>query len=240
MRTPALLRLALGIGLTAVLGLTIGVAFGAVENPSASDSTPVAIAGVYESPANLYGDVIVETWKDSAVHVHSEGFWESVGFFSEGQFSGVLREIGKNSRPRPGGSSGTLRFSLLPDGRIRARVRLGGPDAMEAVETWTRIKPAAPDYPHQDVDPFVNPEAVEKIGPIYPEEARRAHIQGTVMVAALVGKDGLVKDCKVIKSIPGLDEAAVAAVKQWRFRPVLLDDKPVAAWAAVPIKFTLH
>ncbi len=84
------------------------------------------------------------------------------------------------------------------------------------------------------------PEAIHKEAPQYPDLAREASVDGTVMVQALVGKDGKVKDTRVVKSIPMLDAAAIAAVRQWVFKPALSNNKPVAVWVAVPVKFTLH
>jgi len=84
------------------------------------------------------------------------------------------------------------------------------------------------------------PEAVTKVQPQYPDLAHEASVEGTVLIQALVGKDGKVKDTKVVKSIPMLDAAADAAVRQWVFRPALSNNKPVAVWVAVPVKFTLH
>jgi protein TonB len=84
------------------------------------------------------------------------------------------------------------------------------------------------------------PEAVTRVAPTYPDIAREAGVDGTVLVQALVGKDGKVKDTRVQKSIPMLDGAAVAAVKQWVFKPALSNNKPVAVWVAVPVKFSLH
>ncbi len=84
------------------------------------------------------------------------------------------------------------------------------------------------------------PEAVTKSIPVYPDIAREAGVDGQVMVQALVGKDGKVKDVRVVKSIPMLDAAAVAAVRQWVFKPALSNNKPVAVWVAVPVKFSLH
>ena len=84
------------------------------------------------------------------------------------------------------------------------------------------------------------PEAITKVSPQYPDIAREAGVDGTVMVQALVGKDGKVKDTRVVKSIPMLDAAAIAAVKGWVFKPALSNNKPVAVWVAVPVRFTLH
>lgn len=84
------------------------------------------------------------------------------------------------------------------------------------------------------------PEAVTRVAPQYPDIAREAGVDGTVLVQALVGKDGRVKDVRVQKSIPMLDASAIAAVKQWVFKPALSNNKPVAVWVAVPVKFSLH
>jgi protein TonB len=91
---------------------------------------------------------------------------------------------------------------------------------------------------------FVNveelPEPITKVQPDYPEIARASGTEGQVVVQALVGKDGKVKDTRVVKSVPVLDEAAVNAVKQWVFKPALMNNKPVAVWVAVPLRFSLH
>ena len=67
--------------------------------------------------------------------------------------------------------------------------------------------------------------------------ARKAKIQGTVILHVLVGKDGHVKHVQVIRAVAGLTEAAVEAVKKWVFRPALSNNKPVAVWVEVPIHF---
>ncbi|NOT35004.1 MAG: energy transducer TonB [Candidatus Eisenbacteria bacterium] len=84
------------------------------------------------------------------------------------------------------------------------------------------------------------PEAVTKVPPAYPDMAREANVDGTVLVQALVGKNGKVIDVKVVKSIPMLDQAAAEAVRKWIFKPALSNNKPVAVWVAVPVKFSLH
>lgn len=81
------------------------------------------------------------------------------------------------------------------------------------------------------------PEAVVRVPPIYPAIAREANVAGVVMVQALVGKDGKVRDTRVVKSIPMLDGAAVDAVRQWVFNPAKAAGKPVAVWVAVPVRF---
>lgn len=84
------------------------------------------------------------------------------------------------------------------------------------------------------------PEAITKLEPEYPALAREASVSGTVMIQALVGRDGRVKDTRIVKSIPMLDAAAVACVRQWVFKPALTHGQPVAVWVAVPVAFRLQ
>ena len=84
------------------------------------------------------------------------------------------------------------------------------------------------------------PEVITKVNPVYPEMAREANVDGTVMIQALVGKDGKVHDVRVVKSIPLLDKSAEDAVRLWVFKPALANNKPVAVWVGVPVRFSLH
>lgn len=84
------------------------------------------------------------------------------------------------------------------------------------------------------------PEVVHRVAPTYPEGARRRGVEGTVMVQALVGKDGAVPRTQLVRGVAGLDEAAEASVRQWRFKPARAKGEPVAVWVAVPVAFKLH
>ncbi len=84
------------------------------------------------------------------------------------------------------------------------------------------------------------PEAIFRVAPIYPRDAWTAGVDGTVIVKALVCCSGVVVDAWVVKSVPLLDGAAEAAVRQWRFRPALSAGRPVGVWVQIPVKFNLH
>ena len=73
--------------------------------------------------------------------------------------------------------------------------------------------------------------------PVYPEFARKALIDGTVVLQILVNADGVVRNVKVIKGVSGIDQAAVDIVKQWTFWPARKNGEPVAAWTTVPFVF---
>lgn len=80
---------------------------------------------------------------------------------------------------------------------------------------------------------------IEKKSPAYPEEARSQHIQGTVVLAMEVSKDGSVCDLALVSGHPLLAPAALDAVKQWKYRPYLLNGTPVEVETQVTVIFTL-
>lgn len=84
------------------------------------------------------------------------------------------------------------------------------------------------------------PEAIFRVLPIYPDLARKAGVDGTVVVNAHVCACGQIMETRLARSIPMLDEAAVAAVRQWEFKPALINGEPVAVWVAVPVQFRLN
>jgi TonB family protein len=85
------------------------------------------------------------------------------------------------------------------------------------------------------------PVLIEKVEPSYTEEARKARISGIVIVEAVIGRDGLVKNVHVLKPLPfGLDQAAVDAVKQWTFKPGTLEGKPVDVLFNLTVNFRLE
>jgi protein TonB len=105
------------------------------------------------------------------------------------------------------------------------------------------VKPARlPDTSRTYVAPPANtdPEAIERVAPVYPDSARHAGIQGTVVVKALVSSEGHVLRADVQESVPALDAAAIVAVKKWRFKPATVEGKPRAVWVTVPVNFALH
>lgn len=75
--------------------------------------------------------------------------------------------------------------------------------------------------------------------PKYPQEAKQAHIQGNVLIHAVIGKDGLVRETEVIEGVCIFAEPALAAVKQWRYKPTLLDGNPVEVYTTITVTFTL-
>ena len=80
---------------------------------------------------------------------------------------------------------------------------------------------------------------VHKIQPAYPPLARQARIQGPVVIAALIGKDGTIQNLKVVSGHPMLTGAALDAVRQWKYRPYFLNGEPVEVDTQITVNFTL-
>jgi len=83
------------------------------------------------------------------------------------------------------------------------------------------------------------PERVKYVPPVYPTEAQQARIQGIVIIEAIIDESGQVAATKVLKSIPLLDDAALAAVSQWKYTPTTLNGAPVPVLMTVTVNFTL-
>ena len=85
------------------------------------------------------------------------------------------------------------------------------------------------------------PAVTHRVEPEYTKEASDAKLQGTVILATVVGIDGLPSEIKVVKGIgKGLDEKAVECLRKWHFKPATRDGEPVRVNATVEINFRLH
>jgi TonB family protein len=83
------------------------------------------------------------------------------------------------------------------------------------------------------------PKLIEKVNPVYPPTARQARVEGIVIIEAKTDEQGGVIDAKVLRSIPLLDQAAIDAVKQWKYEPMLIDGKPRKILFTVTVRFAL-
>lgn len=85
------------------------------------------------------------------------------------------------------------------------------------------------------------PEKLHSPPPQYTEIARKARIQGVVIVEAIVDKTGSVTNVKILKGLPmGLDQAAVDAIKRWKFKPATLNGRPVDVYYNLTVNFQLQ
>jgi protein TonB len=80
---------------------------------------------------------------------------------------------------------------------------------------------------------------IRKVIPQYPALAKAAHVEGTVILAATISKEGTITNLRIISGPPMLQQAALDAVSQWRYRPYLLNGQPVDVETTVNVIFTL-
>jgi protein TonB len=80
---------------------------------------------------------------------------------------------------------------------------------------------------------------IRKVNPVYPPLARQARIQGKVILQAQISKEGNIENLQLISGHPMLAPAAIEAVKQWKYKPYLLNGEPVEVETQVEVNFTL-
>ena len=88
----------------------------------------------------------------------------------------------------------------------------------------------------------MRPSVLKQVAPVYPEDARLQRLQDTVVLKVLIGPGGTAEDIRVLRGsgkAPSLNDAAVAAVRQWAFEPARKAGKPVSCWYSVGVPFEL-
>ena len=233
-----------------------------------ADSLAAPFLGSWKSDVDPALAVTVKSLGPGIVWIDAPGRFAAIGFVVQPGLHCVTRFPTPGSAPGASERSGILRARVTGEGSVTADF-VDDPDGKTHTETWKRVDraalgggvrdrptfaapperlpppapaPANPENPKFGEYVYVEelPEAIERGAPDYPAAARSAGVDGTVLVQALVGRDGRVKDAMIIKSIPPLDEAARGCVLRWRFKPAMAKGQPVAVWVAIPVKFTLH
>jgi protein TonB len=117
---------------------------------------------------------------------------------------------------------------------------------------WRIATPPPPPEPKREVKPTVKPQdpvriggkvmegrVIQQVKPPYPPLARQAGVSGTVVLQAIIGRDGCIRDLQVLSGHPLLIRAAVDAVRQWLYQPTTLNGSPVEVLTTVEVKFVL-
>lgn len=128
-------------------------------------------------------------------------------------------------------------------------ISLSVPDAVVSSDSTPNLPAATPrssQPPADSVEPVADPQFdaayLRNPAPLYPAASRRQHEQGTVVLRARVSEEGTALEV-LIQHTSGwraLDEAAVKAVRLWRFVPAKQGGKSVSAWVLIPVEFSLH
>ncbi len=79
---------------------------------------------------------------------------------------------------------------------------------------------------------------VSKVAPVYPPDAKAARIQGSVVLHAIIGKDGKIQDLNVLSGPPELTKSAIDAVSQWVYKPFLINGEPTEVETIVTVNYS--
>ena len=120
----------------------------------------------------------------------------------------------------------------------------GLPDGLMGTDLTSLPLPAPPPAPappaaYRTGGMIREPRKLAGVPPVYPEAARLAKIEGIVILEATIDERGFVTDARVLRSVPFLDAAALAALRQWRYTPTLLNGVPVRVLMTVTFRFSL-
>lgn len=135
-----------------------------------------------------------------------------------------------------------LEHASEPDATFVDGVPDGPPTATEhgGAAVVAVAPPAAPPAPIRLHSGVKAPRTTVHVAPVYPAIARAAHVEGAVILEAVLDASGRVESVRVLRSIPLLDQAAIDAVQQWRFTPALLNGEAVPVVMTITVNFTLQ
>jgi protein TonB len=114
----------------------------------------------------------------------------------------------------------------------------GSLDAIGITETAPAV-PSAPQEPVRLHAGIQTPRKTIDVAPKYPSLARASHVEGIVILEVIIDEGGQVTSTRVLKSVALLDQAAVDAVRQWKFVPARLNGEPIPIVMTVTVSFTL-
>jgi TonB family protein len=140
-------------------------------------------------------------------------------------------------RPKPLNMAST---GLAPDARLQEspKERFGSTLAPVTGSAQPGLVPR-PRRLRASTDGVRPPLKISHVSPVYSESALTARVQGAVVLEAVIGADGSVLEAHALRSIPELDQAAIDAVRQWRYEPPLSGGEPVELVISVTVTFQL-
>jgi len=146
-------------------------------------------------------------------------------------------------RPGPGGGGS----SAWPGGEGGIGLPFGVPAPTAAAPPEPPPTPTPPPVPKfQPREPMRIASSLQRsllihqVNPVFPDLARRARIEGTVVVEALISKSGDIDSLRIISGNPLFNQAVIDAVKQWRYQPTILNGEPIDVITTITVNFTLN
>jgi len=242
-------------------GGVVGGVVGAVSGkPSVKPPKLVRqVDPVYPADAKekgLEGTVIIEATTDTYGRVAEAKVLRGVPGLDQAAVDAVKQWVYEpmiiNGVPKPVVFTVTLRFDLDKDKKTKVGGVAGGVSGgvEGGVEGGVAGGIVGGTVKAQDLKAFEGdavravgdikpPKLLKTVQPVYPKEASKAGIEGVVILEAKADKEGNVVDARILRSIPALDQAALDAIKQWKYEPMIIDGKPHAVLFTVTVRFKL-
>ena len=152
-----------------------------------------------------------------------------------------LPGIFNNTSPRPVEESGEVSAPGIPDGYVPGSVISDKPVQLPPPEPPRIAHPVVPEKRVLKLsEGIVAAQLVSRIEPRYPSLAVQTKTEGTVRLHAIISRDGSINSLDVISGHPLLVQAALEAVRQWRYRPTMLSGEPVEVETFITVVFRLH
>jgi TonB family protein len=174
--------------------------------------------------AQVEGVVILEAKTDEKGNVEDARILRSIPVLDQAAIDSVKQwkyePMVINGKPRKILFTVTVRFMLKTEDKEKGLEKF----AQGAVKAEGAVPP---------------PKLIKAVDSVYPEDARKAGVEGVVILAAKTDATGHVQDVMVLRSIPMLNQAAVDAVKQWVYEPYVQDGKPTPIVFTVTVRFKL-
>lgn len=146
-----------------------------------------------------------------------------------------IARIDENSVPPPV----DLRGIAVPGGTGDPRAWNPVPDSTGSGFNPVVIPPPPPAVHAPPISHMMEGNLIFRLQPTYPRLARQARIQGAVVLQAVISREGTIEKLQVLSGHPMLVQAAVDAVRQWRYRPYMLNGEPVEVETQVTVNFVL-
>jgi TonB family protein len=113
--------------------------------------------------------------------------------------------------------------------------------AQDAAQTTPATEgQSAPPAPIRVAANIMSAKITHLVLPVYPHAAKDAHMEGTVILSAMIAKDGSVTDLQYVSGPPMFTKSAMKAVKKWKYRPTLINGDPVEVSTTISVVYTLN
>lgn len=245
------LRVARWLGEPAAEGVAGGAAGGVVPGALKSGEKVKPpklvkeVAPVYPEAAKqggIEGAVILEATTDTYGRVASVKILRGDPLLGQAAVEALKQWVYEpmviNGKPKPVVFTVTMRFTLDEKNKSEVSGVAGGVELKDGGEKAKMLEKFAAGAVKAEgvIEP---PKLVKETKVVYPEAARAARVQGVVILSVRADETGKVVDTMVLRSIPLLDQAAMDAVRQWVYEPMIKDGKPVSVVFTVTVRFQL-